>query len=360
MDIKNIINKFDMTENVISVEPFGNGHINDTFLLKTENGDFVLQNLNTKVFKKYDGLSNNITLVTTHINNQIIAKNGHLTKEALIYIPCKDGKYYYYDKGNCYRIRNLIPDSVVYQQSDDVCILQEAGKCLGEFIEKLDNFDAKALCEVIPNFHNTSSRYKDFKRSVEKHLANKNNKAIKEIKFVKERADLTGEIVDKLETGELPLRVTHNDTKLNNILFDSKTNKALCLIDLDTIMPGSLLYDFGDAIRISCSTAEEDEQNLDKVHFNIESYDAFTKGFIGAVKDKITPLEVEMLHKGAIIMTYECGMRFLADYLDGDIYFKVDRESHNLDRARTQFKMVEEMEQRQEEMKAIAYKYYKN
>ena len=354
----NIIKKFQLNEEIVDIKPFGNGHINDTFLVITKNGEYVLQNLNTYVFPDYEGVARNTDLVTKHINAQIMQEEGHLTKEALSFIPCKDGKTYYYHNGDCYRLRNLVPDSKIYQQTDNLSILEEAGRALGKFIYRLDDFDAKQLAEVIPNFHNTKSRYKDFLRAIEEDRACRVNSVPKDIAFIKNRANLVGEIVDKIESKELPLRVTHNDTKLNNILFDENTDKAICLIDLDTVMPGSLLYDFGDAVRISCSTADEEEKDLSKVNFNIDSYRAFTKGFIESIGEKITKTEVEMLNVGAQIMTLEIGMRFLTDYLNGDVYFKVNNDTQNLVRARTQLKMVEEIERNSAKMLDIAHEYY--
>ncbi|MDE5549453.1 MAG: aminoglycoside phosphotransferase family protein, partial [Clostridia bacterium] len=219
---------------------------------------------------------------------------------------------------------------------------------------RLDGFDASVLCEVIPNFHNTLDRYHKFLASLKKDKMDRSASAQKEIEFVDKRKYMLSSIVTALEKGDIPLRVTHNDTKINNVLIDKFTGNAICIIDLDTIMPGSLLYDFGDSIRSGCNTALEDEKDLSKVDFDIMLYEAYCKGFLKGIGNKITQKEVDMLHLSAIIITLECGIRFLTDYLDGDEYFKTDYPDHNLVRCRTQFKLVERMEKMSDRMIEIA------
>lgn len=359
MTLEQIVKKFDITADILSIEPYGEGHINDTYLVKTSQADYILQRLNTKIFENFEGLMNNVALVT-EFSRKILEKNGGDVKRGTITLSKCGDKTYYLDGHDCYRLMNFIDRTLVFQQVPSKEVLQGAGKCVGQFVATLNDFDATKLVEVIENFHNTKIRFNTFLKALENNLSNRKENAQKEIDFVLNRKDFASTIVEDIQKGEIPLRVTHNDTKLNNILFDEETKEPLCLIDLDTIMPGSLLYDFGDAVRFACSTAPEDEKDLNKVHFDINLYEAFTKGFIEGIKDKITPKEIDMLHVGSMMMTFECGTRFLTDYLDGDTYFKTKYSDHNLVRAKTQLKLVEEMEKCANEMLEIAHKYYKN
>ena len=359
MDFREILSNFKIDGDITSVKLFGAGHINETYLVSTTLTSYILQSLNTKVFENYVGVMNNIELVTSFQKKQY-EKQGKDVSKLLYLIKTIDNKSFLYKDDKCYRMFNFVKDSVVFQQTDDLFVLNQAGYGLGNFIATLDEFDATSIKEIIPNFHNTKKRFEDFKRAVKEDRAYRAASVKKDIEFVLEREEYCSIIVDKIASKEIPLRVTHNDTKLNNFMFDEKTHKFVCLIDLDTIMPGSLLYDFGDAIRIAASTAGEEERDLNKVKFNIENYEAFLKGFLEGVGNKITKQEALLLHIGAKIMTFEIGMRFLMDYLDGDIYFKVKEEDMNLVRARTQLKMVSQIEQNEKEMEKILYKYYNN
>ena len=226
----------------------------------------------------------------------------------------------------------------------------------GNFQRMLADYPANTLNETIPNFHNTPSRFRDFQRAVQEDKMKRAAMVKEEIAFALAREKDTCILVDLLKEGKLPLRVTHNDTKLNNILFDADSKKAVCIIDLDTVMPGLSHYDFGDSIRFGASTGAEDEKDLDKIKIDLGLFEAFTKGYLEGCKGSLTAKEIEMLPMGAKLMTYECGIRFLADYLEGDVYFKIHREGHNLDRARTQFKLVKDMEDKWDEMMAIVEK----
>ena len=270
-------------------------------------------------------------------------------------VPTIDGKIFHKDgDDDCWRAYTFVDDTEVYQVISSPIIFQNTGEAFGKFIARLDGFDASTLTEVIPNFHNTVDRYNKFLTSLELDKVQRAKTAEPEIAFVKARKDEVSAIVDALNNGEIPLRVTHNDTKINNILIDKATGKAICVIDLDTIMPGSLLYDFGDCIRSGCNTGEEDEKDLSKVDFSVTLYEAFCKGFLKGIGNKITQKEIDMLHLGAIIITLECGIRFLTDYLDGDEYFKTEYPEHNLVRCRTQFKLVGIMEQMSDKLLEIA------
>ena len=357
MDFKKILNDFQIKGDVQSVKSFGAGHINETYLVETTSEKYILQSLNINVFKDYAGVMDNIDKVTAFLKDKY-KKEGKDIKNLLYLIKTKDNKNYILEDGQCFRMMNYIHNSMVIQQTKDPFVLEQAGFGLGEFIKNLNDFDANSLIEVIPSFHNTKLRFEAFKESIKEDRAYRASSVQEEIQFDLDRENIVSTIVDGIKNNEIPIRVTHNDTKLNNFMFDKLTHEFLCLVDLDTIMPGSLLYDFGDAIRIGCSTAGEEERDLGKVHFDIASYEAFTKGFLKGIGNCLTKKEAELLHISAIIMTLEIGMRFLKDYLDGDVYFKVHEEDMNLVRARTQLKMVREIELQSKDMENILYKYY--
>ena len=340
---------------VLSVSPYGDGHINDTFLVVTDKDtSYILQRLNTKIFHNYAGLMDNIRKVSAYLADIISKDGGDVSRECLTLVHTRDGKPYEVIGEDCWRAYIFVKDSKVYQLIDSPEIFENTGEAFGKFIARLDGFDASTLCEVIPDFHNTVDRYEKFLQAVENNKSGRRDNVLKEIEFVKARKDFMHTIVDALAKGEIPLRVTHNDTKLNNVLIDKSTGKAICIIDLDTIMPGSLLYDFGDSVRFGCNTALEDEKDLSKVSFDKELYKAYCTGFLRGIGDKITQKEIDMLHIGSIMMTLECGTRFLTDYLDGDVYFKTAYPEHNLVRCHTQFKLVECMENASDEMIKIA------
>lgn len=359
MDTYKIARLFDFEGNIISIEPYGDGHINDTYLVSTDGKtSYILQRLNTKIFKNYQGLMDNIQKVSAFLSDIITKEGGDVTRECLTLIPTKDNKHYVVVNDDCWRAYIFVPDTIVYQIIDTPAIFENTGEAFGKFIARLDSFDASTLCEVIPDFHNTVDRYQKFLTAVEENKSGRRDNVKEEIEFVKKRKDFMSLIVNALNNKEIPLRVTHNDTKLNNVLIDKTSGKAICIIDLDTIMPGSLLYDFGDSIRFGCNTALEDEPDLSKVNFDIELYKSYCTGFLRGIGDKITQKEIDMLHIGSIMMTLECGTRFLTDYLDGDLYFKTKYPEHNLVRCHTQFKLVECMEKASNEMIKIA-KYCK-
>ncbi len=344
--------------------PYGNGHINDTYALTYENGDgkkrYILQKMNKSVFPDIKTLMHNVALVTDFLAEKITARGGDSERETLTLIRTKKGDNYLVDDdGENWRAFLFIENTLSYQSAAGEEVLEDAGRAFGTFISGLADFDASLLGEVIKNFHDTRDRYAKFEAALAADRVGRAATAGDEIAFVESRKDYCPRIVSMLESGRIPLRVTHNDTKLNNVLVDADSKKAVCVIDLDTIMPGSLLYDFGDAVRFGCSTAEEDEKDLEKVDFDIRLYEAFAKGFIAGTGGSLTDTEVDNLAFGAILMTYECGMRFLTDYLDGDNYFKTAYPGHNLVRCRTQFRLVEKMEARLGEMNAIARKYAK-
>jgi N-acetylhexosamine 1-kinase len=254
---------------------------------------------------------------------------------------------------DCYRVYDFIENTITYQKVTDQEVFKNSGKSFGEFQNYLAEFDASKLTETIKRFHDTPKRFADFKAALEADVKGRAKDCQEEIAFILSHENTYGIAMEGLKNGSLPLRVTHNDTKLNNILMDAETGKARAVIDLDTIMPGSMLFDFGDSIRFGASTAAEDEKDLDKVHFDIRLFQAYAEGYCGAVKDSITPREAELLPYGSYLMTIECGMRFLADYLAGDTYFATKYPEHNLVRCRTQIRLASEMEAQFEDMGKI-------
>ncbi len=363
--MKNILNNFKINGNVISVERYGEGHINETYLaVVEENGvevNYILQKINNKLFTNVEGLMNNIKLVTEYNRAKIVERGGNPDRESLSLVYTKDGNSYYYDKASdgYFRMYIFITDAVAHQKVTNPDQFYQSAVAFGEFANLLAEFDATKLYEVIPNFHNTVSRFENFSKSLKADKFDRAKFVQDEINFVIDRQNYCAKIVDLLSSGEMPTKVTHNDTKLNNVMLDVKTNVPVAVIDLDTIMPGSICYDFGDSIRFGCNTGAEDERDLSKVNFDIELFEYYTKGYLKALGDTVTECEKNNLAFGAILMTFECGMRFLADYLDGDIYFRTHREGHNLDRARTQFKLVKDMESCLDKMNKIVDKYYK-
>ena len=349
MTINEIVKEFNLTT---EAEVFGNGHINDTYIVKG-NPKHTVQKINTYVFKEPEKLMDNVEAVTNHLKKKIIANGGDPERETLTVVKTKDGKNFLKDGDDYYRCYVFVDDVDVIEDNATPEDLYEAAYAYGKFMNMLADFPAEELHETIVDFHNTVKRYNDFENSVKADKSGRASSVAEEIKFVQDRKDYTGVVVNAMKEGKIPLKVTHNDTKLNNILFDKETHKGICVIDLDTVMPGSALYDFGDALRFAGSTGTEDEQDLSKIEFDLEKFRMFTKGFINSAKDSLNDYEIELLPFSIMLMTLECGMRFLADHIDGDVYFKVHREGHNLDRCRTQFKLVADMEAKKQQMDDI-------
>ncbi|OUQ48514.1 phosphotransferase [Lachnoclostridium sp. An118] len=345
------------------VKPFGAGHINETYAvyMPGREGDelsYVLQRVNSNVFKDPAGVMDNIFGVTEYLRNVIRREGGDPDRETLSYIKTKSGCNYFEDsEGEPWRCYNFIPDSVCYQLVEEPEQFYQSGSSFGHFLKQLCDYPASKLNETIPDFHNTVKRFGAFQVALKRDLKNRAASCRPEIDFALAREKDCGVLVEQQDAGILPLRVTHNDTKLNNILFDEKTGKGLCIIDLDTIMPGLAANDFGDSIRFGAATAEEDEPNLDLMHFDISLYELYVKGYLEETKDVLTEAEIKSLPWGARLMTLECGIRFLTDYLQGDTYFKTDYPEHNLVRARTQFRLVDEMEQQFDRMQELVEKY---
>lgn len=352
MNLNEILKRFDIDTDV---ESYGNGHINDTYLCSSE---YILQRINTNVFLNPEQVMKNIDAVTKHIGKKIVERNGDTSRETLTVILTREGELFYKtDDNNCYRMYNFIKDSVVYDIVDEPIKLYYAGRAFGTFQRDLNDFPADKLYETIKDFHNTPERVNQLKAAAESNAAGRLDSVKAEMDFCNEYAKYAALIVEAIEKKEIPLRVTHNDTKINNVLFDKDSGEEVCVIDLDTVMPGSVLYDFGDALRAGATSGAEDETDLDKIYFDLKKFEQFTKGFMEKMSSYLTDKEIELLPLSALILTYECGTRFLADYLNGDTYFKIHRENHNLDRARNQFKLVKDIESKLDEMAEIVKKY---
>ncbi|MFR8032449.1 MAG: phosphotransferase [Lachnospiraceae bacterium] len=339
------------------VKPFGEGHINETYAvyMSVEGGKdepfYILQRINANVFKNPGEVMENIFGVTEFLRDVIRREGGDPDRETLSFIKTKSGENYFEDdEGQPWRCSNFISNSVCYQMVERPEQFYQSACSFGHFLKQLGEYPAEKLHETIPDFHNTVKRFEAFSTALQRDVKNRARTCRPEISFVLDREKDCAVLTTKMENGELPLRVTHNDTKLNNILFDSESGNGLCIIDLDTIMPGIAANDFGDSIRFGASTGEEDERDLDKVHFDIYLYQLYVKGYLETAGDVLTPEELESLPWGARIITLECGIRFLTDYLQGDVYFKTAYPDHNLVRARTQFRLVKEMEEQFDEM----------
>ena len=356
--IDNAIAAFRLAGIPRSVNPHGNGHINDTYLVICDDAGnvkkYILQRMNHSIFRNPQALMENVAGVTSYLQEKIRERNGDPNRETLSVIKTKDGKNYFEDSlHNFWRVFPFIEDTYCLEKVENAGDFYDCAQAFGSFQRQLADYPAETLHETIPLFHHTPSRFQAFQKAVREDPLGRADSVREEINFALAREADTHVLTDLLEKGELPLRVTHNDTKLNNILFDAVTKKALCIIDLDTVMPGLSLYDFGDAIRTGANTGAEDETDLSKIGLDLSLFETFTDGFLTGCAGSLTPLEIELLPMGAKLMTYECGIRFLADYLVGDVYFKIHREHHNLDRARTQFKLVADMEAKWEEMAEI-------
>lgn len=342
--IFNLLDKFLIEGKILSISPYGEGHINQTYLVETDKRRYILQRINDYVFPDVEGLMGNIRGVTEHLKKKGI--------ETLSIVYTKEGKTYL-NQSVPYRVYEYIENTTTFQSIPDERVFENIGRAFGAFQNQLADFDAKTLVEVIPDFHNTPNRFIKFEDALTKDVKNRSRSCAEEIKFLFDRKDTLGKVIEGLKDGSIPLRVTHNDTKINNILMDSKTGEARAIIDLDTIMPGSMLYDFGDAIRSGAITAKEDEKDLSKIGINLNLFKAYAKGFCDALKHSITEKEKELLAYSVYLLTIEVAIRFLTDYLMGDVYFKIDYEDHNLIRAKAQIKYVKEIERNMKTMEEI-------
>ena len=359
-----VLAAYDFPATLLGAVRYGQGHINDTFcvICQPQEGDavrYILQGLSLAAFPRQDELMENFIGITSYLREKIIAAGGDPLRETLSLVKTRDGKDYYTDgSGKVWRLTPFIENTDCFQSATPE-LFEASARAFGNFQYMLQGYPAETLHESIVNFHNTEDRFAKFEAAL---AADKHDRAKDiqtEIQFVLDRKADCSVALQALRDGKLPLRVTHNDTKLNNILIDRATGEGICVIDLDTTMPGLSINDFGDSIRFGANHSKEDEKDLTKVNFDIDLYEAYTRGFLEGAKGSLTAAELEYLPWGARLMTLECGIRFLTDYLDGDHYFRIHYADQNLDRCRTQFKLVKDMEEQFDAMAAVVAKYAK-
>ena len=348
-----VTRRFRMDGAAVSCCEYGCGHINQTYLVVSASGRrYILQRINNRIFPHVEELMRNIHAVT-----QFLRERDGDERHVLTIVPTIDGALYVHRPDDSYwRMYDFVEDSICLQSPESREDFYQSAIAFGNFQQQLADFPAETLFETIPNFHNTPVRYQAFEEVLKRDPLGRAKEVSREIDFALAHKEEAGCLVRQLKEGQLPLRVTHNDTKLNNVLLDAQTRLPLCVIDLDTVMPGLSLYDFGDSIRFGAATAPEDCVDLDKMEMSLDLFDTYTAGFLKACPD-LTEQERRMLPMGAKLMTLECGVRFLTDYIDGDHYFAVHRDGQNLDRCRTQFKLVADMERKWAQMEAIVRKY---
>ena len=362
--ISQILAAYVLPGTVADVARHGKGHINDTFCVvcKTPEGGtarFILQRLSQAAFPHPEEVMENFVGITSYLRREILAEGGDPLRETLSLVKTGDGADFVTDaEGRAWRLMPFIENAECYQSATPE-LFAASGRAFGRFQYMLRDYPARTLHETIPHFHDTESRFEQFLAALEADKMNRAEGVSPEIQFILRRKADCGVALRALREGKLPLRVTHNDTKLNNILIDRDTHEGICIIDLDTTMPGLAINDFGDSIRFGANHCMEDEQDLTKVNFDISLYEVFTRGFLEGARGSLTSAELEYLPWGARLMTLECGIRFLTDYLDGDHYFHVSHPRQNLDRARTQLKLVKDMEEQFDAMGAVVAKYAK-
>ena len=353
-DINKIVAKFCTDGKATSIAPCGNGLVNHTFVVNTESDTrYLLQAINKNVFPNGPELVNNIYKITSFLK----AKTDD-PRAVITLVPTKNGGYCHVDgEGVCWRLSDYLDDVVCLERFETLDEFYQCAYGFGNFQRQLSDFPVDTLFETIPNFHNTPLRFEAFMKAVNQDVLGRVEDVKEEIEFFISQKDFYPVLFDANKKGLQPIRVTHNDTKTNNVMLDEKTRKPVRVIDLDTVMPGFSVNDFGDAIRFGANTAAEDERDLSKVSLDLELFEVYTKGFLAGCAGGLTEAEIMLLPEGAKMMTVECGMRFLTDYLEGDKYFKTKYPGHNLDRARTQIELVRDMNRKWQTMKDIVKKY---
>lgn len=336
-------------ETITEIGPYGDGHINSTYRVVTDKV-YLLQKINHIVFKNPEKLMENFVSVTEYLHDIIEKEGGNPETDSLTVLKTVDGKNLYKtETGEYYRLLIFI-DAISINSTEDPEVLASVASAFGKFQKMLADYPADTLFEVIPKFHNTVKRFADLEQAIADNKAGRLDFVKEEVEYARSMKERISVVVEGIADGSIPLRVTHNDTKLNNVLVDKDTLKCVCVIDLDTIMPGSYLYDYGDALRFAGSSAAEDETDLNKVYFDMDKFRAFTDGYLSETKGVLNARELELLPFSVVLLTYECGIRFLTDYLNGDTYFRIHREHHNLDRARNQFALAKSADSKLPEM----------
>ncbi len=361
--LQEALEAFDFGAPLVGAVRYGHGHINDTFCVHTQPDDepcvrFILQRMSAQAFHHPDELMKNIIGVTEFLGEEIRKNGGDRSREAMEVLRPKSGEDFFTDsKGGAWRVYPFIEGTHCLQSADTPELFAASGRAFGRFQKMLQKFPAETLFETIPHFHDTEDRLKKFKEALAEDKLGRAKNCQPEIQFILDREEDCSVCLKALRDGILPLRVTHNDTKLNNVLIDAESGEGICVIDLDTTMPGLSVNDFGDSIRFGANHSAEDEKDLSKVNLDVELFDVYTEAFLDGCGGALTDAELDYMPWGAKLMTLECGIRFLTDYLVGDTYFRTSREDQNLDRTRTQFKLVSDMEARWEELKTIVNKH---
>ena len=354
---------YDFGGQLVGAVRYGSGHINDTFVVHTQPGEdpcrrFILQRISSAAFKHPDEVMANIVGVTSFLGEKIKEAGGNPARETMSVWATKSGENFYTDsEGGAWRVYPFVEDTICLQKAETPELFAASARAFGKFQRMLKDYPADTLYETIPKFHDTEDRLAKLKAAVAADVMGRVKEVGPELKFVQEREADCSVALSALRDGRLPLRVTHNDTKLNNILIDRESGEGICVIDLDTVMPGLAINDFGDSIRFGANHSAEDERDLTKVNFDLELFDVYAAGFLEGAGGALTETELDYLPWGAKLMTLECGIRFLTDYLEGNHYFRIHREGQNLDRCRTQFKLVSDMEAAWDDMKAVVDKY---
>ncbi len=361
--LQEVLAAFDFGAPVVGALRYGQGHINDTFVVHTQPEDtscrrFILQRMSAAAFKRPDQLMENIMGVTEYLGREIESRGGDREREALRVIRPRNGEPYYTDSANgAWRVYPFVEDTICYQTAETPELFAASGRAFGRFQRLLQGYPAQTLHETIPHFHDTEDRLAKLKAALAADRLGRAAECRPELDFVLSRETDCSVALQALRDGVLPLRVTHNDTKLNNVLMDRDSGEGLCIIDLDTVMPGLSINDFGDSIRFGANHSAEDEKDLSKVNLDVSLFEAYTQAFLEGAGGTLTAAEIDHLPWGAKLMTFECGIRFLTDYLEGDVYFHTTRDGQNLDRCRTQFKLVSDMEAHWDELSEIVKKY---
>ena len=363
-ELQKIIDQFAIQGNVIKITQINKGYINRTYYIETlsEHGHvhkYTLQRINTNVFPDVDALMENFRLTTDHLYGKLRLPGRHVRGSVHSLRSTKDGRPYLHDDSGCWRMLTFFDGVYSLDIPDTPETFYHAGIAFGRFVKEMSDVEISKVKEVIPNFHNTLSRYQDLEKSIDRDAKGRVSQVMPEITFVRARVERYGMISTALEQGEIPTRICHNDCNLNNLLFDTQTNLPVAIIDLDTVMPSSPLYDFGDSIRIGTNTARDDEKDLSKVSCDLNLYEHYARGYLEACGDMLTKKELELLPYAALIITSEDGIRFLMDHIDGDTYYNIYYPGQNLDRARTQLRLVEDMEAKLPEIKRILKRIYK-
>ncbi|MBN1942365.1 MAG: aminoglycoside phosphotransferase family protein [Phycisphaerae bacterium] len=360
-DLAGIASRFELGGAFIEAEPYGSGHINDTYSarVKTPAGEkrYILQRINTNVFREPEHLMENIGRVTNHLRAKLLAAGGDPDRETLTLLPADDGKNHAVIDENYWRAYRFIEGARTYDLVENLSHVYHAAHAFGTFQKHLSDLPGGRLHETIPHFHNTRKRFDAFQEALQRDVKNRAAACKAEIDFALQREADASVLVDLLAAGKTPERITHNDTKFNNVMIDDATGRGVCVIDLDTVMPGLPMYDFGDSVRTGAATAKEDETDLSKCGIGLDMFERLAHGYLDAAREFLLPVEIGHMAFSAKLITFTIGLRFLTDHLAGDTYFKIHRENHNLDRCRTQWAMVADMETKADQMEAIIAKY---